>query len=565
MVKSSQTLHNLKESKKRKKNPHKNNQSFKRGTRSHISRNYETAVIPNPDSVDYSYDVKFINNRVTDLNISPVIVPQQSRQINTVQALKLKQYQPGVIPSVKASKVASQSTRSFPAASQLEKTTKVAEQSENLSQFVHQSKHTAKITNQSENLTQFVHQSKHTAKVTNQSENLTQFVHQSKHSTKVTNHSENNAEFVHQFKHKSENNPLFVHKPKYTLPVISQLEKSQVISQPGKTQEKAPHDYEAENTKLQMKLSALTQDKDHLEQENYSLRMQISDYQKEVSLGLGDLKSANEKMTTMSQVINTKSCELSAMILNEERLLLDNNKLRNELKASKEKEILFDSIKGTLNEMLVKDNVFCNNVIDTDPSLLTDKHSIDVLNFIIVDYVAGKQEHVDEVKRINAQIKGYIGKIGSYKKNIVDLVMKIQAQGSAIKAQSDCNSELQRYLQALEQNLKELGKKLKVRDDNIIQLKTAMNKEKNERLTEVFELKTTIQDLEEKETKYLEKIPDPQKGLEQNQIIPVLNPNYNDEDLKTRMAEEEADHFVSLQKYISNLDAMKTKVFTILI
>ena len=561
MVKSSQTLHNLKESKKRKTNPHKNNQSFKRGTRSHISRNYETAIIPNPDSVDYSYDVKFINNRVTDLNISPVIVPQQSRQINTVQALKLKQYQSGFSQSVKTTKlaqqsenttkVASQSTRSFPAASQLENTTKVTKQTEKITKIVSHLDKTTKVTNQSESKTQYVHQSQHTTKVTNQSENNAELVHQSKHTIKVTNQSENNA--------------LFVHKSKHTLPAISQLEKSQVMSQPGKTQEKAPHDYKAENYKLQMKLSALTQDKDHLEQENYSLRMQMSDYQKEVGLRLGDLKSANEKMTMMSQVINTKSCEFSAMRLNEERLLLDNNKLRNELKASKEKEIIFDSIKGTLNEMIVKDNVFCNNVIDTDPSLLTDKDSIDVLNFIIVDYVAGKQEHVDEVKRINAQIKGYIGKIGSYKKNIVDLVMKIQAQGLAIKAQSDCNSELQRYLQALKQNLKELGKKLKVRDDNIIQLKTAMNKEKNERLTEVFELKTTIQDLEEKETKCLEKISDPQKGLEQNQIIPVSNPNYNDEELKTRMAEEEADHFVSLQKYISNLDAMKTKVFTILI
>jgi chromosome segregation ATPase len=300
----------------------------------------------------------------------------------------------------------------------------------------------------------------------------------------------------------------------------------------------------------------LAHDKDRLHQENFNLRMQVFEHQKQTEQRLEELNSAKKNMARMLQVLHTKAVELSTMRLNEERLLLDNAKLRRVLKAKQGNEDLLECVKDTLKEVLEKDNEFCKNMTDTEPSALTYKDSIEIINFIIVDYVAGKQEHVQEVKRLNFQVRGYIEKIGSFKQNIVDLVMKIQSQGAAIKSQNEHNSELKKELDGVKNHLKELGHKLKARDDKIVQLKIAVDKEKNEKLPQTHQLK----DQTEEEKRHSE-ISNKKEELEQNEMMPV---SVIVEEMKMKMAKQEADYFASIQKYISNLDAMKTKVFSFL-
>lgn len=251
------------------------------------------------------------------------------------------------------------------------------------------------------------------------------------------------------------------------------------------------------NIELEKRLITLADGKERAEKENSNLRLEMSTFKGEAESKLQELDNAKDHIQKMSKIFSSKNAELSAMRLNEERLILDNRKLE---KLAQSREEKFGSFKSTLKEVMDSDAKFCKNAIG-NMSTSSDDDLGDVINFIIVDYVASKKRHMADIEKSNANLNVVQDKKDFYKNTIRQLVQKLKTLNETSKALN------KKYLQ--------------------------IENEKGE-------LKKKLQELQG----------DP-KRVPETKTVKML---------KAEMKKLEAEYLASMQKYMSNLDAMKAQV-----
>ena len=331
-----------------------------------------------------------------------------------------------------------------------------------------------------------------------------------------------------------------------------------------------------------MRLNAISETKDRIEKDSFRMKQEMAEEKQKSDLKLQELNNANEHLSKMSQIFNSKNAQLSLFRLNEERLILDNNKYQKEYKKMQESVAIqgekFESIKSTLKDVLERDNDFCKNNFDTLTSMSDDSQMCDVVKFLILDYVETKIRHKTDLQNTNEQLKSYAEKIGSYKKTILDLVRKIKSQTEAFKNKEQMkemeDKKQEKEFEKLKASNAELGKKIQGKDDRIKELAASIPKSKAKEGKEQ-KLIETIQQLKLKESIYLNDISALKKEMLMlknkikadkmavDKIKVESSPAVGSktiEQLKSEMAKNEAEYYESLQKYITNLDGMKKQV-----
>jgi hypothetical protein len=332
---------------------------------------------------------------------------------------------------------------------------------------------------------------------------------------------------------------------------------------------------QARTAVLELRLNALTESKDMFEIENFGLKKEMSDQQQKSELKVKELNSAKEQLSKMSQIFNSKNAQLSLLKLNEERLILDNNKYQKEFKKMQENAMIqgekFETIRSTLGQVLKKDNDFCNNPGDILKSISDDSEVCNIVTCMILDYVEGKKLHQIDVQSANDQFKSYKEKIFSYKKTILELVRKIKTQTEAYKNKDRQLKDLQekkldKEVVTMKHNISVLVEKIKIKDDKIKELAAAATKSKT-REGQYQKLTEAIQQLKLKEVKYMKDI----SGLKKELLVTKdtskvkIEPGSAQESiaieqLRAEMTKQEAEYYESLEKYINNLDKMKKQV-----
>ena len=329
---------------------------------------------------------------------------------------------------------------------------------------------------------------------------------------------------------------------------------------------------QAEKASLEMRLNALVESKGRIEKENAGLKQELVEQQQKSDLKVQELNTTNDHLAKMSQIFSSKNAQLSMMKLNEERLILDNNKYQKEFNKMQESVMMqgekFEAIRSTLNEVFETDKEFCQSTCDNLASTSDDSAVCDSVNFLISDYFESKKRHQTDVQTTNDLFKTYNDKIFSYKKTILDLVRKIKSQTEAAKMKDRQMKELMEkkpdpQVETMKRNIGILGEKIKMRDDKLKELSTALAKTKaregqHQRLIEA------IQQLKQREMKYLKDI----SGLKK-EVLAVSNLNKIKQEagisqeikqLKAEMTKQAAEYYESLNKYINNLDGMKKQV-----
>ena len=354
--------------------------------------------------------------------------------------------------------------------------------------------------------------------------------------------------------------------------VNQQLEAQQQFPQQHDATAMALQQSQAEKASLELRLNALAESKGRIEKENLGLKQELVEEKQKSDLKIQELNTTNDHLAKMSQIFSSKNAQLSLMKLNEERLILDNNKYQKEYTKMQESVMIqgekFEAIRSTLKEVIETDKDFCKSTCDNLAPTLDDSTVCDSVNFLLSDYFESKKRHQNDVQTTNELFKTYNDKIFSYKKTILDLVRKIKSQTEAAKIKDKQMKEmLERkpdpQVETMKRNIGILGEKIQMRDEKLKELGTALAKTKA-REGQHQKLIEAIQQLKQREMKHLKDISGLKKEVlaisNMNKIKQEAGKSQEIKQLKAEMTKQAAEYYESLNKYINNLDGMKKQV-----
>ena len=354
--------------------------------------------------------------------------------------------------------------------------------------------------------------------------------------------------------------------------VNQQLEAQQQFPQQHDATAMALQQSQAEKASLELRLNALAESKGRIEKENLGLKQELVEEKQKSDLKIQELNTTNDHLAKMSQIFSSKNAQLSLMKLNEERLILDNNKYQKEYTKMQESVMIqgekFEAIRSTLKEVIEMDKDFCKSTCDNLVPTSDDSTVCDSVNFLLSDYFESKKRHQTDVQTTNELFKTYNDKIFSYKKTILDLVRKIKSQTEAAKIKDKQMKEmLERkpdpQVETMKRNIGILGEKIQMRDEKLKELGTALAKTKA-REGQHQKLIEAIQQLKQREMKHLKDISGLKKEVlaisNMNKIKQEAGKSQEIKQLKAEMTKQAAEYYESLNKYINNLDGMKKQV-----
>ena len=321
--------------------------------------------------------------------------------------------------------------------------------------------------------------------------------------------------------------------------------------------------------------------KERLEKEIFCLKQEMGVMQQTSDFNVQELNNSRENMAKMSEILSSKNAKLSFFKLNEERLILDNNKYQKEFKKIQETSLSqgeqFESIRSTLKEVLDKDNDICKNAGGSLESISNDAQVCDTVNFMIKDYVDTKKQPQSDVETTNEQQKSYNVEIQKYKRALLDLVIKIKAQTEQFRSNEKqvIDADIEKYQKkhdVMQRKVTDLGEKLIKSNGKIREMTSALAKSK---IQDVAHQKLIVANsqLKEREGKLIKETSDLKKELlalktakvVKTEVDLAANESKLVQELKAEMARLESEHFITLQKYVKHLGGMKEQVRTFIL
>ena len=284
-----------------------------------------------------------------------------------------------------------------------------------------------------------------------------------------------------------------------------------------------------------------------LTEENKRLEKANSDLKAESKLNdFGNAKVSGQKAMKT----------ISALKLSEQRLVLDNNKMYKEMMSTKASHDAivkkFDVLRMSLKKVLKFDNDFCKNTVqDIMTSLDTDDEVYQLFNYIVSDYTESRRRHLKEFQNCNDRLKVVQEERDKLQDSVHKLVHKVKAQNDVFDKLSKSQNESKRLEKEIVQYKSDI--------QNIVET----SKQKD---NQIRDLQNDLKVLKEQsEHKHLLKISMLQDEVKlKNKTIQDLQANTDQSDVVVRLQKEmeirEKDYLISLQKYSSGLEALKSQV-----
>ena len=297
------------------------------------------------------------------------------------------------------------------------------------------------------------------------------------------------------------------------------------------------------NTELEDKLIEITNTKEKLEKECWTIKQACASHQNLSIRKDNEIGSLKDQVTRLSQINSRKQAEISTMKVNEERVILDNNKLQKEMKRVKEMTTEegkhFQSVKSSLNAVMSQNFALFEKVLGNKSALKTETDICDAIALIFGDFVHTKINEQFEVKKL--------------KKTLGDLLENL--------AQKDNQIEVLKIGHFKRED--QISKLLKREQAHLKQI-SGMNKSSKKNQTQLTKLQATINTFQQKVVDYKKEI----SVLKMSSMTKVptatkVNVEFGDEVVKSltaKLVQQEAERMKQTDDHISSLAAFKSEV-----
>jgi len=180
-------------------------------------------------------------------------------------------------------------------------------------------------------------------------------------------------------------------------------------------------------------------------------------------------EKAGAMISSLTNINRGKNATISQLRLSEERCEAELNKLKNELKAQEDRQILFESIKRSLKKVCCEDEKFCQSVVcDDDLENLSDPEICEIVTYVLEDFVKTKRQHLKDIYRAQVKLNGQSATIvmqASQIRNLFAIVNRGQTSTATTKTTQQLKMREKKQLEEIS-NLKKMLSHAKQTENN---------------------------------------------------------------------------------------------------